>query len=387
MLNKKRHNEVENDETRMATSKDIEDVYSNKFHSKKTVNVNNKNSSANFNKLFFITAFLVILFSFLASFFIKKSFVILDAQNISYQENSSIDYNVFLKENDFYEGESLPKDMSYVASLIDKIDVNFLYNFKIDKRSNIDFEYDIVGNLIISDSSSDKVFFEKKYVLLDNTTDNMVDDGSHKIEKNVSINYGEYNSIANQFRSKYGIDVSSKLIVYLNIHEKSKDGSYLRNSSSMSISIPLSERAVNISMDYNEINKSNRLVRDEQFVITNYFFVVLGLIFVVLFICTCINFFKLIFHVRIRKSKYDKYVAKLLREYDRLIVETITKPNLDDKNIIVVLKFQELLDVRDNLKLPIKYYVVESHSECYFYINYRDEVYLFHVKDKDFCGK
>ena len=33
-------------------------------------------------------------------------------------------------------------------------------------------------------------------------------------------------------------------------------------------------------------------------------------------------------------SKYDKYINKLLREYDRLIVDTSTKPNVNDYNVL-----------------------------------------------------
>ena len=40
---------------------------------------------------------------------------------IGYTEGGSIDYDVFLKENEFYESNRLESDQSYVASLIDKI--------------------------------------------------------------------------------------------------------------------------------------------------------------------------------------------------------------------------------------------------------------------------
>ena len=348
-----------------------------------------KSNTNNFNTKFFLHAFLVILFSFLAAFFIKRSFAILGKQNITYQEKSNLDYKVYLKENDFYEKEFFDKNMVYVASLIDRIDIDFDYIFKIDRKSNIDFEYDIVGKLIISDTAKERVFFEKDYVLLENTKDSMVKDGLHQIVKSVSIDYSKYNNLANQFKSKYGVDVNSRLVVYLNVHEvNASDNKFsLSNNSSMSLSIPLSERAINISMDYNEVNKTSKLVRDEEFVITNYLYVFLGLVFSILFVIVLIKFILLIFSLRSKKSKYDKYVSRILREYDRLIVETVTMPNLDNKNVINISKFQELLDVRDNLKLPIKYCVVKNHHECYFYINHEEELYLFRVLDNDFEGE
>ena len=40
---------------------------------------------------------------------------------IGYREGGAIDYNVFLKDNEFFEEDYLGKNQSYVASLIDKI--------------------------------------------------------------------------------------------------------------------------------------------------------------------------------------------------------------------------------------------------------------------------
>ena len=251
-----------------------------------------KMTRGSFNRKFFLFAFLVILFSFLAAFFLKRCFAIVGEQNITYQENSSLDYKVYLKDNDFYDNEYLDKNMVYVASLIDKIDVDFDYIFRIDKKSNIDFEYDIVGKLVIGDTANKNVFFEKEYVLLENTKDSMTKDGLHEINKSVSIDYGQYNDLANQFKSKYGVDTDSKLIVYLNIHEKSKDNANFANNSNMSLTIPLSLKAINITMDYSEVNKTSKLVRDSEVVISNYLFLVLGSLFGIVFIIVLIRFIK-----------------------------------------------------------------------------------------------
>ena len=87
------------------------------------------------------------------------------------------------------------------------------------------------------------------------------------------------------------------------------------------------------------------------------------------------------------RSPYDKYISKLLNEYDRLIVETTTKPNIMDKNIVEIKDFKELLDVRDNLNLPIKYHVISKDEKCEFYITHEEEVYIYTVKKVDVENK
>ncbi|MBQ9011086.1 MAG: hypothetical protein IJ093_00340, partial [Bacilli bacterium] len=103
---------------------------------------------------------------FLATFVINVSFSIKNPQAITYQENGNLDYKVYLKDNEFYEEEYLTKDKTekapvFVASLIKKIDITYNYIFKIGAKSNINFNYDIIGTLTIADSNNENVFFEK----------------------------------------------------------------------------------------------------------------------------------------------------------------------------------------------------------------------------------
>ena len=102
------------------------------------------------NKLYFSynarLSFNVALFFFLiiiGSFFLLKAFTFEDAKIVNYSEQSNLDYNVYLKENTFYDNEYLPKDMIYVASLIDKIKIDFNYNFIIEEIVDLNFEYEV----------------------------------------------------------------------------------------------------------------------------------------------------------------------------------------------------------------------------------------------------
>ena len=79
---------------------------------------------------------------------------------INYNEKSLVDYKVKLKENDYYETNILDKNMIYVSSLIDSIDASFKYDFEIDKKSNVEFTYNITGILEVTDESGDKKYLQ-----------------------------------------------------------------------------------------------------------------------------------------------------------------------------------------------------------------------------------
>lgn len=362
-----------------------------KKNTKEEVKENNVETTSKKNKLYIsfkskiiIYGLLLFIFLILGTLFLTNSFSVKAGDFINYEEKSNVDYRVYLKENNFYDTDYLGKDMAYVASLIDYIDASFTYNFNIDNKSNVNFTYDAIGVLTIADTTGGNVFFEKEYNLLDSNRETINNDTTYSVSKNIRIDYNYYNALANQFKTSYGIDTSSTLTVYFRVKEKGDNGNYnLNNNSNMSLVIPLSQRAVNIKLDYTEVNQNNKVLNDSLVLVNNYLYMAIGVILIIIAIIFVIKLVRLLKYLTPKKNVYDKYVNKILREYDRLIIETSSAPRIEDSKVINVSKFEELLDARDNLKLPIKYYVVTGHQKGYFYITHNDELYLFKVKKID----
>lgn len=327
---------------------------------------------------------LFLIFLLLGIYFLTKSFYLKNKEVITYREKSQVDYSVCLLENQFYEENCLKKDMKYVASLIDKINLKFDYNFDIDENEDMDFTYDIVGKLVISDKLGEKSYFEKTYDLISSKKSNMRNSKSNYINENLSIDYAYYNSLANRFKSAYGVDVESKLVVYMTINKSDSSESklILNNESVMYVSIPLSEKAIDIELNYKDINTTSSLVSGSNVVVANVVCIILSVISVVLSIIMMIKTIRKFpnYHA---KNVYDKHVNKILKEYDRLIGEASTMISFEDKEIIKFKKFTELLDIHDNLGLPIMHYTVTKHVKSYFYIVHENVVYLHVVKAVD----
>ena len=332
-----------------------------------------------------MTIVLTFLLLLIGSYYLIKSINVLSVLNVNYREKSNLDYKVYLKNNEFYDSEYLGKGMTYVASLIDKISADFNYTFDIDKESDIDFDYDITAQLVISDTNKNNIFLKKEYILLKSTKEKMTSSKNHTINKTIDIDYNYYNTIANKFRISYGVDTRSDLNIYLNIHEKNGENNSFKidNKSVMSLTIPLSQKSINIALDYKDIDKTSQVIKKSEIIINNYIFLALGISLLLIGILEFIYLIHLILLTKTKKTNYDKYITKILNEYDRLIVETTTGPNIQNKNIVKINRFNELLDVRDNLKLPIKYYVISEHQKCQFYIDHEEELYILTIKEVD----
>ena len=330
---------------------------------------------------------IIIVGSLIASLFM--SFSITKTKRINYSNRSAIDYKVYLSDNEFYNEEYLNKGMAYVASLIDKISITFNHKFNSDIRSNIDFKSKVIAKLVISSQNNSKVFYENEYDISKEETSEMKNEDVHILNKEVVIDYDYYNDLANKFKSQYAVNTDSYLEVYLLVNEKNKDdNSYELNSEQKaSLVIPLSQQEINIGLEEKNINEDKQVVFPPEIVITDARFIILDVILFILAVVFLARFMKKLTLISSKKSDYDKYVDKLLRGYDRLIVNVKTSPNFENYNVIKVESFDELLDVRDNVKEPIKYYVIIEHQKCEFFITNNDDLYLYVVKAIDIDNK
>ena len=307
---------------------------------------------------------------------------------INYKEINSIDYKVYLNDNEFYDKDYLDMNKAYVASLIKYIDINFNYKFNIEEITNMDFDYKIIGELVIENSNNSKRYFEKTYTLLDDKNIKLQNDNKIEIDENLQIDYDYYNKLVNNFRSTYGVDTNNYLNVYLEVISKTNDylNYKIKETNKIPIKIPLSERAIEINFDSNDkevlkqVIPTGKMVFDFDYLM----FTIVFLLISIIFFLELIKYLSLGFK---RLTPYDKYVKKILKEYDRLIVEVKTKINLSKYNVLDVKEFSELLDVRDNLKVPIIYLNIIKHEEGIFYIKDNKDVYLLSVNNENLLNK
>ena len=351
---------------------------------KKNVAKNNKkeNSKGYGTLIVFIIMFLLLLS--VSLYFATKIFEREKLKSINYNQKSDISYKVFLNENEFYENDYLEMNKAYIANLIKYIDINYNYKFKITENSNIDFNYKILADLVIENNNGTKKYFEKTYTILDSKNIKLNNNKEISINENAQIDYNYYNKLANSFRSSYGVDTNNYLNVYLDIDLKSNENlNYnIKENHKLLLKIPLSEKAIEISFDADN-NDITKFVTPLGDIIYNQKYFIIEIITFLLTVIFFLLFVNSLFKILNKKTMYDKYVNKILKEYDRLIVETKTKLVLSKYNVIEVKKFTELLDVRDNLKEPILYYNLKEHEEGIFYIKNDKDIYLLNVKNEN----
>lgn len=332
----------------------------------------------------------VILFVFtlsLSLFCLNNSVKIFEKEKITYHEKTNLDYKVKVKDNDYYESEFLEKNMSYVASLIDSVVVDFNYNFSSDKYLKGSYTYKIVADLDIINSDTNELFFTKRFEILPEEIMYLDEDKDFSVNRLINVDYCFYNGLANGFKATYGVNSSSKLnvklIVTRDIDESVINTNQLDGVNEISLSIPLSEKAISIKLDYSDINSTNSVVSSDGLKSWDSKFLIIGLLLLLVTILDFVYMVQKLSKLQDKQSSYDRILRKILREYDRLIVNSATMPELDKYEVIKLNSFDELVDAKENLHKPIYYYDVVSHHKCHFFIKNDNEIIIYTLKDAD----
>lgn len=302
---------------------------------------------------------------------------------LSYREKSNISYKVKLTDNNPTGREYVDERFNVVASLVDKIVVD--YDYINTFSDNVDYKviYSVTADLVIYDSNSD----EKP---IDTKTFNLIDkkeiSGNGLMAKfdltNQDINYNEYNALVEQWKKE--VVPNANLIVKFNTdfigHSDILDDE-IRSSKTSTLTIPISKRTINIDIKKNNNSKEEVLSVKRKMSIFTKIIIVLTIIVLIIII---IKYIIYVITSAKKKSKYDMAVAKILREFDRAITEAKGKLRLDKHaNMIQVKDFMELLDVHDNFNIPIIYYKIDNH-ESLFLVKNQDDYYYNIMKSDDF---
>jgi len=324
---------------------------------------------------------------FILLLFVWACILILQAMNygktetISYSENSAISYKVCVSSVDYYPNTCLNEGLEYVTAITDKITTNFKYEADFSGNINYDLSYHVAIVTRIFDSANSKKVLYKDEELLVDKRPIKVNNKKAIVDEDVDIDYRKINNFVltrvNEYAT-YGVNSSASLEVVLYLDEPKET----RKVSSAVISLGkptfgliknvLSNSSKEIEIENNHWNYYNIICA------------VVGSLLIIVALLILFRLTKLVLKVTSKKNEYQSTLARILRDYDRLIVVArngfVTNR---DKAITKVDSFEELLDARNTLNRPIIYSKInEVKSE--FIVEDDDRIYKYVMKEADF---
>ena len=126
------------------------------------------------NKIYFsyqtrlITNIVLLIVSIIISILLlANSFNLFDKTEISYDEKNEMTYTVLLKDNSLLEEKEMPSNLNYIASLIDTVKVNYIYEFTPEELIKGTYNYNVTATINIIDQLTGELYYKKNYVLVD----------------------------------------------------------------------------------------------------------------------------------------------------------------------------------------------------------------------------
>lgn len=307
---------------------------------------------------------------------------------VSYNSEDNLSYKITAKANSYYKDEDLVMNKQYVSSIIDKILFNVSYNFDSSKLLDYTYDYSIVATLIgnYDGSAKDDELWSKEFILEPSTSLNLEHANNISVVKTFEIDYQTYNSIMQSFKEEFNLMVDAYLNIDFKVNVKSTvgDNNQIDENNLINIKIPLLKDTTYITYTKTGIVNNNiwTTVNDlEQTSILLKIIYGIGVLFgAVLDWLLLLKAYK-----TTEKDRYYYEVNRILKSYAEILVAVEEIPeHLELKNIKVS-NFKDMIDVNEELHLPILYF--EENNQISFFIISETHFYVFIIKRTGFYNK
>lgn len=316
-----------------------------------------------------------------------------DIITVSYNADNIIDYKVYYVENEFYKDEFYgPKNPTgqknqFVSDLVRNIHFRFNYNFDISKTSYIEYEYDVKGTLIgnyeaSAENTTANNLFSKEY-----------DFGGDKGEKNATtgnavvhemdFDYQTYNSIISQYKEQLNIPITSymELVFTVKTHAILNDED-ITEKSVVKIKIPMNQKAFSIVEQLPQPLKKN-IIQKADVEKVNKMQEYTGIALIISGIVIFIVLYKKLFNIK-PKNHFNTELQKILKSYGDVIIELVNGINEEGMDIVLVKGFNELLDLEEELRIPINFLETYPNYEGEFSIVHDKIIYKYILTNEEY---
>lgn len=300
-------------------------------------------------------------------------------KHIVYTESSSIDYKVYLKENEFFTQEYLGRDQQYIASIIEQVVANFKYDLKSSEPNmNHTYKYKIVATTNVKDEKNNNSIYKFSEELVPETVGTFNTNKKLVINENIPIDYNKYNQIIKKFINVYALnDIESTVTInmYINVDGVTKSAAPVS-----SVIIPLTTKTVAIDIESNSVNATDISVYKEIANKNNLYIAVLTSILTIMIIIELGVFLN---SNKDDVAVYKSKVKKIMVNYDSYIQKINGEFKLDEYQQLEVESFEDLLQIRDTINEPIL--MLEDEEVTNFLIQSKaNTIYIYRLKLEDY---
>lgn len=337
---------------------------------------NKKNNRGYFYFIFVLFCFIVSISLLFVDYYTNRGEKILWGKSTS---DFKVSYKVYNNDDKFYDEEYFSQYGSYISSITDRIDFDIDYYFNTTENLNIDYTYDIYGEVLaeVYESGKSSAVWSEELDINMESSENLGNANNLHLNKRITIPFKKYNDKMIEYKSNYNLNVSSyiKFTINVKIDSLASINSNISNNDTLTIKIPLLQPTFFI--DTNKSVTNNRDIYLLTETDNNRIFLKFGIFGLIFSIVSGFAMFVFYKYTMSRSELYNVRLNNILKKYEEIIIKVDELPNVDGLELIVIKDFNDLIDLEETLKVPIIFYENISNRKGYFIIIYKNYLYKY----------
>ena len=338
-------------------------------------------------KMITILAAVVLVLSVITASF-SAIYLNLDANTyVFYEEQGSALYHAYLNENEYYEQERLNGEHAYISTLIHHMDVQFSYQSQMDAEDvKYQYQYRVDAQFVIQDDKTGAAIYNPTETILGPTI--AIYEGQKLVlNPTVEIDYVSYNEKAKAFIEQYRLtNVTAHLNVSMHVDVVGMSEQFATDSEgqyTVQVKIPLNQNVFKPQITSTIPTGAQKVLSNpnENKQVIKIIALIAGALDAVAIGYSAYYVLK----TRDEHIDYGRKVQKIVNNYKSFIQKINNAFDTVGYQILQVSTFNEMLEIRDTLQLPILMHENEDKTRTVFCIPVDGKLlYTFEIKVDNF---
>lgn len=302
-----------------------------------------------------------------------------DSKPLTYSISQTVNTKPQYTKNKFFTKTPDASNTAFIANITDTIDAQFNYNFRTSEPADLSYQYQTTASiraLFGTDRSAEgamSTVWSKQFILADPVTGNQRD-ASLSLNPSVSIPYADYKKQMEQFRDTFSTPTNGELVVTHTVKLTGNvRGIPIKETKVSTITAPLDQQVFKLTNQFEKT--AEKQVAPEGSQGTNNLVGALVLPAAIALIIAGLACSVYGFRKQKVKSPHQRALEKIYRYHDGIIIRAKHPPELENKNIVTIKNFDDMLNLEEELKTPIIASKINDYT-THFFITRDDIVYV-----------
>ncbi|HRF28143.1 MAG TPA: DUF5305 family protein [Candidatus Saccharibacteria bacterium] len=294
----------------------------------------------------------------------------------SYTINQTANSDVEYFQSSFYGDTPGAGNTAYIAELTKVVNAQLYYTFSGSRSAELTATYsaevDVKAQYVVGSTDGRDVsnVWSRKYPLIKPTTETKTSK-QIVLEPEVSIPFAEYRKKIDQLKLSLSLPLTAEAAIKFVVRVKGEiDGTPIDDIRTSTVSMPLDQPLYTIANKFEKESKKEVVTeqaKDTQDTTRNYERIAVA-------VAGVLGLAALIFGMRrqIFKSPFQRELDRIYRYHDGIIIRANKPTNLEDRKIVSVQSFDDMLNLEEELKVPIV--ASPAGDEAMHFIIMRDDV-------------